>query len=375
MVAEARFIDTDPALIEAEVLTIFQNVLSRDLYPAQLERLLVDVATLIATVGANNVNETGKQNLLGYAVGGNLDQIGAITDTPRLVNGKAQTTFRFSISPSPSASSVLIPVGTRVTGSSSGIVFTTKRDAVIAPMVLYTDVNGEASEVGPQANDFEAGSLTTVMDPLAGVPSGKSILVTNLERTQGGLIEESDDAYRERLRLAANKISSGGSVDSYRYHALGAHPSIIDVQGYSPAPVYVTIYVLTETGSPNTAILDAVFEALDDEKVRPITDIVTVEAAQPLNYDIVVDVIAERNVSLSSLRADVLRVASEYATECRRQLGKDVIKSELAGRIQALPGVYNHTISEPAVDLVVGIGQFASVLSVTVNVLGFEGTV
>lgn len=52
--------------------------------------------------------------------------------------------------------------------------------------------------------------------------------VTNTTASEGGGDRESDDAYRERIREAENRLSTAGPAKAYKYWALSADPTITD---------------------------------------------------------------------------------------------------------------------------------------------------
>lgn len=132
-------------------------------------------------------------------------------------------------------------------------------------------------------------------------------------------IKESDDDLRQRAVLSVEAWSNAGSTGAYAFHALsGSQPitsveliqhnvgeihavykltanseiaKVLSVGISSPRAGEVLIAVLArDTGSnngmPNQATLDAVALALNSTSVRPLTDTVTVQAADIVEYEI-----------------------------------------------------------------------------------------
>lgn len=127
-------------------------------------------------------------------------------------------------------------------------------------------------------------------------------------------IKESDEDYRARLLIAEDGYSTAGPVDAYIFHAKSAHGAVKDVSVITPAPGEVVVTVLwagvtidsatgelvsyideqgrlvTELDPPETGVLthlgvmDAVKVQL--EKVRPLTDLVTVQPAAIKEYTV-----------------------------------------------------------------------------------------
>jgi phage-related baseplate assembly protein len=101
-------------------------------------------------------------------------------------------------------------------------------------------------------------------------------------------IKEGDDAYRERIQLAYEGLTTAGPRNSYILHARNASGLVADATAESPAPCYVTVTVLglNGEGAVSPDLLDTVARALNDDDVRPVCDRVTVQSAQVIRYQI-----------------------------------------------------------------------------------------
>ena len=76
-------------------------------------------------------------------------------------------------------------------------------------------------------------------------------------------------------------------MGGYEYFAKSASALIVDVKATSPEPGEVDVRILLAGGElPEEEILKAVSEILNAEKVRPLTDHVTVSAPEIVPYDI-----------------------------------------------------------------------------------------
>ena len=100
---------------------------------------------------------------------------------------------------------------------------------------------------------------------------------------------ESDEEYRRRILLAWDSWSTAGPERGYVYHALTADEQVKDATAVTPAPTEVTVTVLSREGdgAAGQALLDTVAAAVNDEWVRPQTDLVTVQAATIQAYQVV----------------------------------------------------------------------------------------
>lgn len=124
-------------------------------------------------------------------------------------------------------------------------------------------MTAECTTAGTIGNDWLAGQISKLVDPLPWVSK-----VENITTSSGGIDIETDDNYRERIRQAPEKFSVAGPSGAYEYWARTAHQSIIDVSIISPAPGEVEIRPLLEGGEiPGQEILDAVAEVCSDEKL------------------------------------------------------------------------------------------------------------
>lgn len=92
---------------------------------------------------------------------------------------------------------------------------------------------------------------------------------------------ESDSVLRERITLALYQYSTAGSIDSYKFHAFDASANVKDVYVHSALPGEVQVVILSHEidGTASLETRTAVEGILTDEKVRPLTDKVTVATA------------------------------------------------------------------------------------------------
>lgn len=99
-------------------------------------------------------------------------------------------------------------------------------------------------------------------------------------------VMESDDALRVRVPEAFEGLSVAGPTAAYEFHARSADGRVQDVSAISPAPAEVLITLLSRDGDGAAAdeLLITVGNALNDKKVRPVADRVTVQAATINDY-------------------------------------------------------------------------------------------
>ncbi len=107
-----------------------------------------------------------------------------------------------------------------------------------------------------------------------------------LERLDG----ESDVAFRQRILRSLDGYSTAGSIESYEYHAYSVSSDITEVKAYSPEKGVVHVVIASNTIDIDDELKTKVEERLNQDKVRPLTDIVNVVIATELKPAIVATV-------------------------------------------------------------------------------------
>lgn len=349
------FIKTDAAQITQTVLEELENGVNEPLYPGDERRIFGEALAQVIVTVYNTVNDSCRQKLLRYARGTVLDALGENRDTQRILPSSATVTLRFGVE-EPTTGNIIVPAGLRVTGDFTRY-FVTDTTVVLYAGASYVEVTATAEEGGADYNDIAPGEILNIVD-VSEVPLID--YVTNITVSSGGGNEETDEAYRERIREAENRLSTAGPANAYKYWALSADPLVTDVVvesdterikrtlavyaehafqgGANLLPDTLTVYrndgseavkdvdyevdyndellTLTLTGSlvdaqsveieitrnmygrvkivpicaggeiPDEETLTAVLEACSADDVRPLTDMVKVQAPDVKEYDI-----------------------------------------------------------------------------------------
>lgn len=221
--AELNFFETNAKTIRDTVLEELENGVNEPLYPGDERRIAGEAMAQVIVTVYNTVNDACRQRLLRYARGAVLDCLGENRDVKRLDPTFATVTLRFGVT-DPVAANIIIPAGLRVTGDFSHY-FLTDSTAVLYAGATSVDVTATAESGGTEYNDIPPGALDTIVD-VSDVPLLD--YVTNVNATEGGGEQESDDAYRERIREAENRLSTAGPASAYKYWALSANPLVSD---------------------------------------------------------------------------------------------------------------------------------------------------
>lgn len=278
---DIHFVDTDTNTVVNALIRSYEAFTGRTLYPADPARLFILWVADIIIQERVNIDFSARQNVPRYAEGEYLDSLAELfKDAYRLEPEKAKTTLRFTIS-IPLEVATIIPAGTRVTVDGE-IIFQTTQALTIPAGDLFGDVEAECQTAGEIGNGFVPGQITQLIDIFPYFGS-----VENVSESDGGADEESDAAFYERMRESVETFSTAGPLGAYEYYAKSASALIVDVKATSPEPGEVDVRVLLSGGQlPGEEILKEVLDILNADKVRPLTDHVTVAAPETVPYDI-----------------------------------------------------------------------------------------
>lgn len=357
-----NFIERDVPTIERDVIALWESIADAPLYPADPTRLLLNNLIYREALLRIGIQYAAEQNLVNYAVGINLDQLGALLGVTRLAASKARVTLQFTRA-IVTASPLVIAAGTRALPGDGTIGFVTISAATIPASQAIITVVAEATDSGTIGNGFGVGQINRLADPIAGIS------VTNTTVPNGGAEVELDEPFRVRVKFAPNLFSVAGPIDAYKYWVLTASQTIIDVAVTSPRRVKVNVYPLTSTGLPSTEILNLVNAVVNNKSIRPLTDEVEVLAPTAVTYSIELQITLLATADTGTIDDQILAAVAAYAADRRAGLGRDVVRSQIVAAA-SLPGVYSVTVLQPVNDIVVTLEQWSNCTSQSVTIAG-----
>ena len=319
-----------------------ETMLGKTLYPAQPERLIVDMGAYRETVTRIAIQAAAKQNLVRYANGPILDYLGELLGVSRLAASAAQTTIRFSLDAAQTGD-IAVPSGTRVQTTDGSIVFATTTAATIAAGAVYCDAIAAAETTGAAGNGYLPGAVATLLTTLDGVTSA-----VNTTTSYGGLDAETDARLRERIVLAPESFAAAGPSGAYRYWTMSAHQSIVDAAVLTPYPGLVAIYPLTESGSLTSEIAALVLTEVTAAKRRPITDQVVVREPTAVEFEIVASLTLYAWADAATVRTSAATALASYAATMRAALGLPLVPSKVIAILQTISGVQGVVLTAPA---------------------------
>ncbi len=359
---EPKFIDIDAEAVLSELIASFESLSGRPLQPAQPERLLLNAFAYRETLIRQSIQDTAVQNLVSFSTAPVLDLLGEIVGVKRLAPAPATCTLEFTFVFGHSGGT--IPAGTRVASTDGQVVFATTHEIPVPAGVSSFLADAEALTGGVVGNGYVTNTITNLLDPIGLIES-----VKNTTTTTNGTAEEDDEGLRERIRLAPASFSNAGSKGAYIYWTRTAHPSIIDVAVTSPTPGTVNVYPLVKEGITTPApVISSVVAALNDEKIRPLTDTVVVASPTAVNYAIVVNIVRLSTYTDAEVIASVTAALTEFVETKRLKLGRDVMASQIIGECM-VDGVYTATLSGWT-DKIIAETEFPKNTGITVNITG-----
>ncbi|MGH7102879.1 MAG: baseplate assembly protein [Acetobacteraceae bacterium] len=340
----------DPNLILTDMIAMFEQVTGRTLYPAQVERLLINLYAYREALVRNAIQYTGQQNLLAFASYPMLDYLGQLLGVVRLASVAATCTIQFTLTGALTVA-FTVAAGTQVGTSDGNFIFTTNAALIIPIGATSGSVAATCTTAGDAANGYLAGQVDILLGADALIAD-----VANTTTTGGGSETESDDHLRTRIQAAPNQFSTAGPSGSYRYWTLTADSTITDAQVVSPAPGEVSVYALCgpitlqPAATPNTigiassGVLAEITAILNSATIRPLCDTVTAYAVTEVDYTITATVTMFANAIASSTQAGCQAAAVQLAIDIAAQVQVDLVPSQWIAAL-SVAGVYEVVVT------------------------------
>ena len=340
-----QFIPTNPDDIIAWMIAKYEEMTGVTVQPGSPEMMYVRWAASVVIQERALANYAANQNLPSRAEGKNLDAMAELFYTKERPGATAATcTMRFTISEAQKFA-VLIPGGTRVTDASNTLVWETVEDIYVNAGETYADVKIQCQTKGAAGNGFVAGQINTIVDLFAYFQS-----CANMNESDGGGDEASDEEFYELLRLSMDAYSTAGARGSYIYWAMQVDTKIADVIATSPTPGVVKLYVLMDDGAVATEeIKEKVLKACSADNRRPLTDFVSVEDPELVEYNVRLTyyIQSDAEASAEALALAVTEKVGEFTDWQSAKLGRDINPSRLISMLMET-GIKRVDVAEPA---------------------------
>jgi len=326
---EYQFIPTDPDELITFLTAAYEAITGETVQPAGPKIEYIRWVSYVIIQERILTNYTGNQNIPSRAEGQNLDALAQLTYSKARPTAKAATcTMRFYISEA-QKSPVLIPAGTRITNADKTLIWATPKDSYVPIGATYVDVeNVTCQTLGTVGNGYTVGQLNKLVDVYDYYTRCENITISG-----GGSDVPDDDEYYELMRASMDAYSDAGARGGYTYFAKQAAPTeIADVVANSPIPGEVKIYVLMKDGTlAGDEVKRKVLAECSADTVRPLTDLVSVEDAEMVEYDIdLTYYLTNGSMQSAAKTAEKVRAAVEkYIAWQSAKLGRDINPSKL----------------------------------------------
>jgi phage-related baseplate assembly protein len=177
---------------------------------------------------------------------------------------------------------------------------------------------------------------------------------------------EADDALRKRVLVSLDALTTAGSANAYLAHALDVD-GISDAGVDSPTPGLVRVVVLGPPAAPvpDAAALSRVAAALNAEDVRPLTDTVSVVAAQPVDFAVAATLLTFPGPDAGTILTNASAAVAAYVA-AQFKVGRDITLSGLYAALHQ-PGVARVDLAAPTANLAIARTQFPRCTGITVT--------
>lgn len=361
----------DPNLILQDMIASFQQLTNRTLYPAQVERLLIDLYAYRESLVRNAIQQAGLQCLVAFSAFPMLDFLGQLVGVTRLAAVGASCTLQFTLTAA-QATSFTISSGTLIGTQDGAFSFATQSSLTILAGATTGTVMAICTTTGDEGNGYAVGQVNVQLNPNSLISA-----VTNTTVTSGGSDIETDAHLRDRIQAAPNQFSVAGPTGAYRYWALSADPSIIDVFVMSPVPGSVNVYVLVgpitqpatapnTTGIASSIILSKVQAIVNSNSIRPLTDTVASLAVTEVDYAITGTVTLYSDADPTATMSAANAAATTFVQNLATRIQRDIVPEEIIAAIGSVPGVYRVVLTAPTYQQLTA-GQWANCTAITLT--------
>lgn len=321
---EIKFVDNDILKLEESLKKGYEEIMGVHINNGDPINDFISWVTYIFSIANNNINFTGKMNLLRYSQGVYLEALGELVGVKRNLARGAKATIKYTFSKI-FDQVITIPKGHKV--ASGNLFFELDNDIELPIGSREVTGNVTCLQDGKLGNNLPIGSINTIVDTVPYLYT-----VENINISSGGADLETDDSLRERIKLKPTSFSAAGPIAAYRYYTLTAHQDIIDAHIYTPkeSPGTVKIIPLLKKGKiPENEVLKLVAKVLSADDIRPFTDKVEVIAPIASNYTINFKWWINKEDDVTIITSSVNKAVEEYKQWQKEKLGRDINPNKL----------------------------------------------
>jgi phage-related baseplate assembly protein len=185
----------------------------------------------------------------------------------------------------------------------------------------------------------------------------------NVQRMDGEL----DARFRRRIQLSMESFTTAGSPGSYIFHALSTTTAIKDASAVAErgtGRVTVTIMADGTDPVPTQAVIDAAYDRLMSDGIKPLTDDISVLPVTKIPADILANITLYPGPDASLVISDINKALNALRSRVS-QIGRDLKRSAVLAALTQ-EGVQN--VETDFQDINVGDSAVVWIASASVNV-------
>jgi len=203
------------------------------------------------------------------------------------------------------------------------------------------------------------------LDHLAALLGVERLVITPATLDTAAVME-SDSDLRRRVQLAPESFSVAGPVGAYVSSAMSADGLVLDAGATSPIPGTVLVTVLSREGDGTASpdLLTVVSDAVGADDVRPLTDLVIVQSAEIIGYEVEATIYTFPGPDGSLVMTEARKQLDAYLVDCHK-IGREVAVSGLYAALH-VGGVERVVLSKPAADVVANDTQAPHCTSISI---------
>jgi phage-related baseplate assembly protein len=239
-------------------------------------------------------NSLAKAFFLSTASGSDLDNLAeTLYGLYRLPGAKPYANMEFSLT-AILPYDMLIPTGFELVDE-TGIHFAKLLNDVVIKA-------GETSAVGTiELQEYVASSSVKTEIQVSPLPY---LQVKQLTPFANGSNPESDEDFKERIRLSFANKSTAGSTMTYKAFTFQADERVEDVRVLSPNAGIVDVVYYSSVA--DDLMQERIENTLNADEVRPLTDLVQVKKANEITFDVEGEIVIESGVDASSVYVEAI---------------------------------------------------------------------
>lgn len=273
-----HYVEYDPEETWNDMHAAYINAGGDALYPGDEKEMLLRAVLAIGTAIMAKVDNALKMDTLEYAQGQYLDLYGGKRNCPRIAAVEATATVQIVFQATGRARTMA--AGTEMTADGTLIYATT--EAITRTGAAQTvEVGVVCRTAGTAGNALPQG---TQMQLIQSDPAVTGITVT--AGATGGIDEETDEAYRARIRRTSLASVTTGPAQQYESAAMAASAQVLDAKAFNGGAGVVEVLLIVDDDADAEDVIAEVETALSAKNVRPLGDQVTVEEAEAVEYTV-----------------------------------------------------------------------------------------